>query len=188
MDPNFPPALNIRPLELPGVSHVPDNQQQAIAQYGIAGRVWEASQPLIRYFTPQNQSFFEPPCPIFDHAGPKRIIELGSGQALASLHLAQHLAPEDVLVLTDLPNVVPLCRHSADAWKQDHNHGAQVFVESLAWGEDIALVKGLGPFDYIVMCDLVGAAGGNGRSCRSTSHTCIRLCCAPCCSSPNSQS
>ena len=154
-DPNFPPSLDIHPFIVPDVSYVPEDQKQDIALYGIAGRVWEASKPLIRYFTPSLQSSFDPPCPIFQHTPPRKIIELGSGQALASLHLAQQLEDADTLVLTDLPNVVPLCEQSALSWSVKNPKAGQVSVRPLAWGGDCSSALSLGPFDYIIMCDLV---------------------------------
>lgn len=43
-DPNFPPNLDIKPLllspEHPQGQVQPENQANAIATYGIAGRVW----------------------------------------------------------------------------------------------------------------------------------------------------
>jgi hypothetical protein len=39
-DPNFPPNLNIKPLTVTGEATDDRGQEQAISQYGIAGRVW----------------------------------------------------------------------------------------------------------------------------------------------------
>ncbi len=40
MDDNFPPNLNIRPLDIvQDLDHL-HGQEEAIAKYGIAGRIW----------------------------------------------------------------------------------------------------------------------------------------------------
>lgn len=148
-DPNFPPNLNIAPLYLAG-SDDAHAQAAAIEKYGIAGRVWEASGALLAYLTPGGA--FNPPCSIFTTPGKLRILELGSGQALASLHLAAHLKPEDLVVLTDLPEVVPLCNQSIEAYA---NLKAEVVARPLAWGEGLAGLGGLTGWSHILMCDLV---------------------------------
>lgn len=155
MDPNFPPSLNISPLAPIGVQYESTNQKEAIEKYGIAGRVWEASRPLVEYFTPPKQGAYDPPCPIFEHAAPRRIVELGSGQGLASLHLANYLEKTDRLVLTDLENVIPLCQLSIDNWKGTRDDVPEVQAKALGWGDDASAVRMLGPFDFILMCDLV---------------------------------
>lgn len=159
-DPNFPPSLNIAPLAPLGIQHESNNQQEAIEKYGIAGRVWEASRPLVRYFTPTTSPTFDPPCPVFQGgpssgSSPRRILELGSGQGVASLHLANYLDPEDTLVLTDLDNVIPLCDLSINCWKEGKDVTPNVTAQGLGWGGDSSNVRALGPFDYIIMCDLV---------------------------------
>ncbi|WOO83862.1 Protein-lysine methyltransferase METTL21D [Vanrija pseudolonga] len=164
-DPNFPPNLNIAPLHLAGTAATSESdghgQAAAIARYGIAGRVWEATAALVQYLTPGASAAarFEPTCSLFDSAAgrpPHRVLELGSGQALASLHLASHLPPTDTIVLTDLPAVVPLCEASIAAWSaREGGEHAQVVARPLAWGEDAGEVLALGPFTHILMCDLV---------------------------------
>jgi len=159
-DPNFPPSLNIAPLAPLGIQHESHNQQEAIEKYGIAGRVWEASRPLVRYFTPTISVAFDPPCPVFSPeeaslTSPRRIVELGSGQGVASLHLANYLEPQDTLVLTDLDNVIPLCNLSIDNWKDGKENTPHVSAQALGWGGDSGKVRAPGPFDYIIMCDLV---------------------------------
>lgn len=153
-DPNFPPHLDIHPLDFSISNNTLHEQQKDIAQYGIAGRIWEASKPLIDYFNPENNSF-DPPCPIHLSPAPRRIIELGSGQAVATLQLARHLLQDDRLVLTDLDNVVPLCEQSVQRWHRDMEFQAEIVVKPLAWGSDASSVKSLGPYDFIILCDLV---------------------------------
>lgn len=165
-DPNFPSNLNIAPLLLSGTAASADGdahgQADAIGRYGIAGRVWEASGPLLAYLTPPpvgQPGLGNPPCSLFTSKSPNRVLELGSGQALASLHLAARLPPSDTIVLTDLPNVVPLCQQSVETWKASGEgkgkEHAQVVVQPLAWGDDAGHLAEFGPFTHIVMCDLV---------------------------------
>lgn len=179
-DPNFPPNLAIKPLHLDSSSGDQIDawkQDEAIQRYGIAGRVWhvlpisadmtsvtsheklmtrEATELLVQYLSPTSQSsaIFDPPCPIFtnDKYEPKCIIELGSGQSVASLHLASLLQPADSVVLTDLDDVMPLCNQSVASKRA--SVVAQIKTAPLAWGSSTAQVKTFGPFTHIVMCDL----------------------------------
>ncbi|OWZ41384.1 hypothetical protein C361_03897 [Cryptococcus neoformans Tu259-1] len=156
-DPNFPPNLDIKPLLL--THHHPhgqvqsDNQTNAIAAYGIAGRIWEATKPLLDYFTPSQA--YEPPCSLFASRGPHCVVELGSGQSVASLHLAAHLAPQNTIVLTDLPAVIPLCEKCIDSWRPPKCH-AKVVARPLAWGQTAThLREEFGPISHVLMCDLI---------------------------------
>jgi hypothetical protein len=174
-DPNFPVNLNISPLHLQPTTDSSTStediwkQQDAIKQYGIAGRIWyvhfipchgpgrlisrEASHALLEYFTPSS-SVFNPPCSIFNATNKNTIIELGSGQSVASLHLAAQLDKGDTLVLTDLPNVVPLMQQSINTWKQTHTEGVLPVAEPLGWGTDIEHLKKYGEITHVVCCDL----------------------------------
>lgn len=162
-DPNFPVNLDISPLLEPTAPRSfsspessasdPFKQQEAINRYGIAGRVWEASYALSDYIA--SDKVHDPPCTL--HApGPHRIIELGSGQSLASLRLADRLSPSDTLILTDLPNVVPLCQQSIDNWHKRRSTAPAptVLAEPLAWGGSIEHVQSHMPFSHILLCDL----------------------------------
>ncbi|EAL20640.1 hypothetical protein CNBE3050 [Cryptococcus deneoformans B-3501A] len=156
-DPNFPPNLDIKPLLLshdhPHGQIQSENQTNAIAAYGIAGRVWEATKPLLDYFTPSQA--YEPPCSLFASCGPHCVVELGSGQSVASLHLAAHLAPQDTIVLTDLPAVIPLCEKCIDSWRPPKCH-AKVVARPLAWGQNTShLREEFGLISHILMCDLI---------------------------------
>ena len=168
MDPNFPPALNIFPLAPVGVQYESNNQKEAIEKYGIAGRVWEATRPLVQYFTPTAPAAYDPPCPVFEHAVPRRIVELGSGQGLASLHLANFLDKTDSLVLTDLENVIPLCQLSINNWRGTRDDVPAVQAQAMGWGDDSSRVRSLGPFDFILMCDLVNPS--SSRCCLCLTH------------------
>jgi hypothetical protein len=114
----------------------------------------EASHALLEYFTPSS-TFFNTPCSIFNRTGTNTIIELGSGQSVASLHLAESLDKGDTLVLTDLPNVVPLMQQSIDTWKQDHREAVLPVAEPLGWGTDIEHLKKYGQISHVICCDLV---------------------------------
>lgn len=118
----------------------------------LSGR--EASHALLEYFTPTS-TLFNPPCSIFaTNAGKRTIVELGSGQSVASLHLAASLNKDDTLVLTDLPNVVSLMQQSIDTWKQTHQEGVIPVAEPLGWGTDIDHLKKYGEISHVVCCDL----------------------------------
>jgi hypothetical protein len=116
----------------------------------------EATQPLIQYLTPHDR--FDPPCSLF-HGGPHRVIELGSGQSLPSLHLASQLGQDDLVVLTDLPQVMELCEQNITVWKNSKpkSQCAHVVAEPLAWGSSITHLARYGPYTHILMCDLVRA-------------------------------
>jgi hypothetical protein len=114
----------------------------------------EASHALLEYFTPSSTTF-NPACSIFNNAKKNTIIELGSGQSVASLHLAAQLDKDDTLVLTDLPNVVPLMQQSIDTWNQTHKDGVLPVAEPLGWGTDIDHLKKYGEISHVVCCDLV---------------------------------
>jgi hypothetical protein len=159
-DPNFPKNLDIHPLHLTPATNDSTaqedvwKQQAAIKQYGIAGRIWEASHALIEYFTAQSTTF-NPPCSIFEK-GRNTIVELGSGQSVASLHLAAQLRKDDTLVLTDLPNVVPLMQQSIDTWSETRTEGTMLPVaEPLGWGTDIEHLEKYGQLSHVICCDLV---------------------------------
>ncbi|WRT68454.1 uncharacterized protein IL334_005430 [Kwoniella shivajii] len=133
-DPNFPPNLNISPLLFYNDEDADQSRQKiAIKTYGIAGRVWEATRPLLEYFTPSTQ--FEPPCSLFQEDQVYRILELGSGQSVASLHLADYLKEEDLVVTTDLPEVMPLCEQSIADWAPSNSKHGRVIAQPLAWGD-----------------------------------------------------
>lgn len=105
----------------------------------------EATELLKEYFTPGTN--FDPPCSLLS-PGPKRIIELGSGQSVASLHLANALTEKDVLILTDLPEVMPLCEARA-------RQSSIMVAYPLAWGSSSAHLAAYRSFTHIIMCDLV---------------------------------
>lgn len=118
---------------------------------GIGADPREASRPLVDYLT--NTDGYEPACSILQQPSqPKRVIELGAGQGLPSLALAEKLQSEDLVVITDLPEVMPLCRQSIETFGRCT---AKVIAEPLAWGADTSAVRSLGPFTHVLMSDLV---------------------------------
>jgi methylase of polypeptide subunit release factors len=125
----------------------------------------EATELLMQYFTPR--ASFDPPCSALLTPSPKRIIELGSGQSVASLHLAKSLAPSDTLILTDLPNVMPLCEQSA----RKAALPVKVSPQPLAWGSSSDHLDPYRPFTHIIMCDLVSCAS-NRTDARFTFPSC----------------
>ena len=87
-------------------------------------------------------------------------MELGSGQSVASLHLAAQLDSRDTLVLTDLPNVVPLMQQSIDTWSETRGDDTCLPVaEPLGWGSSISHLEKYGPLSHIICCDLVSEVG-----------------------------
>ncbi|EIW68192.1 hypothetical protein TREMEDRAFT_18678, partial [Tremella mesenterica DSM 1558] len=155
-DPNFPSNLSIKPLEIGSGRSDYQKQAEDIDRYGIAGRVWEGGSALLKYFTPDIA--YDPPCSLLigsSSNAPYRIVELGSGQSVPSLHLASILSPHDVLILTDLPDVVPLCEERVLEWEKSHANGPLMKVEALAWGGDVSRVRTSGPLSHILLCDLI---------------------------------
>ena len=140
---------------------------------------------------------FDPPCPLFTPSSSsssssrpyrsKRIIELGSGQSVASLNLAQYLSSEDEMVLTDLPEVVPLCRRNIERYisqrtsrrpgeqrevgtgdlgtkEGEEQSGARLTAAPLPWGGTLEGVPDWARRPtHILLCDLVSIL----RSCQA---------------------
>jgi hypothetical protein len=114
----------------------------------------EASHALLEYFTGSSTTF-DPPCSIFQRNF-NTIVELGSGQSVASLHLASQLDMDSTVVLTDLPNVVPLMDQSVATWREgQEDTTSHTMVEPLAWGTDIRHLEKYGQLSHIICCDLV---------------------------------
>ncbi|EJD06514.1 uncharacterized protein FOMMEDRAFT_131441 [Fomitiporia mediterranea MF3/22] len=150
--PNFPHGLDIRPLVSERDENGPFNaeaQKHAIQRFGIAGRIWEAAQLMIRYFelsaSPVWQ--FDPPCSMIQRESDREltVVELGSGTGYVGLKLAEHLSElsraKDLLVLTDLPDVCILLEESLhderQRWMTSHPLGkvlVPVKILPLPWG------------------------------------------------------
>ncbi|KZV94731.1 hypothetical protein EXIGLDRAFT_766888 [Exidia glandulosa HHB12029] len=149
-NPNFPHGLDISASSSTLVDSHPSKadvysdagQRDAIARYGIAGRVWEASYLLALYIDPHPNDTFDPPCP----AHLPIVLELGSGSGYVARRLSSS-GRCGRLVCTDLPDVLELLRSNLD--------GADVQVRALPWGDvDAAAREGEG-VTHIVCCDLV---------------------------------
>lgn len=106
---------------------------------------------MCQYLT--DDSIFEPSCSLLEPTNhPRKILELGAGQGLPSVALAEKLNTNDLVVMTDLPEVMPLCRQSIEVLGQ---HAANIVAVPLAWGGDTTAVNAMGPFTHILMSDLV---------------------------------
>ncbi|KAF9068963.1 putative methyltransferase-domain-containing protein [Rhodocollybia butyracea] len=165
-NPNWPQNLNINP-SVPSSSlestvsriYGYDSQKQAIEQYGIAGRVWEAAYILNVYINPPQNLTFDPPFHKCNQN--RRIIELGSGSGMIGMNIARSLTPDrDVLVLTDLEEVCPLLERNLAL--EDHILRESIHVCPLAWGNsqdahrilhDVS--KESIPLTHIICSDLV---------------------------------
>jgi predicted nicotinamide N-methyase len=115
--------------------------------FGIAHQVWHASLVLTDFFN--SAQAFPPACEGASWWSGKRVLELGAGTGIPGIFLASKGAR---VILTDLPEVVPLMQSNIQA-------NAHLFPSSnccealpLAWGEkhDIPL-----PVDVVVASDVV---------------------------------
>ncbi|KAL5486040.1 hypothetical protein ACEPAI_7084 [Sanghuangporus weigelae] len=155
--PNFPHGLDIRPLVLDNDENGCFNaeaQKRAIQRFGIAGRIWEAAELMIRYFQMSESSDWQldPPCSIIRRKDEDdvTIIELGSGTGYVGLSLAEQLSRlgkrSDLIILTDLPDVCVLLEetmhHEKHRWMTSHpmcTDFLPVKILPLPWGD----VKGV---------------------------------------------
>jgi hypothetical protein len=162
---NFPPDLAIQPLRASSSNVVADvdgegnsstgsdddiwAQRQGIASHGLAGRLWEASLLLNSFLQPPvlgagPSKDFEPPCSLFAGVSDaprvgRTVLELGAGVGFASCELASLLPPADLVLMTDLPEVVPLMEDRRErflAHRPGASSQAEVWVRPLAWGKE----------------------------------------------------
>ncbi|OCH88578.1 hypothetical protein OBBRIDRAFT_820134 [Obba rivulosa] len=181
-NPNFPSELDIKPSTATGVyssAHIgtPDErfnalaQEKAIREFGIAGRVWEASYAILAYLDPLvdddgKLEFDPPPFTTATRSEGLTVIELGSGTGLVASRLVRHLVPgRDTIVVTDLPDVCTLlarnlCGLSSDsvlvrpmAWG-DRDHALRL-ASDLGLGTASAVQAGAGHPTHIICSDLV---------------------------------
>ncbi|TCD63203.1 hypothetical protein EIP91_005842 [Steccherinum ochraceum] len=147
-NPNFPSNLDIRPnaQEIVTAESGSDRkfdasaQEEAIREYGIAGRVWEAAYAMKAYLSPSSMNLtYDPPFRSASEPGPSRIIELGSGTGIIAAQLAQQLHSGcDLVVATDLPEVCPLLEKNLCHWiahPTTTDARSAVLVRPLAWGD-----------------------------------------------------
>ncbi|KAJ7067137.1 putative methyltransferase-domain-containing protein, partial [Mycena amicta] len=126
---NFPLPLDIHPSAPSADASQPEHfditcQEQAIRDFGIAGRIWEAAYALNTYLKPPKNISFDPPFTL--HTECNRLIELGSGTGLNAAMVAT-LLHDDILFATDLPEVCPLLERNLASHRP-------VLVRPLAWG------------------------------------------------------
>ena len=144
-------------------------QDNAIAKYGIAGRVWytppfalsstpsadakrrhrEAAYAIMLYVRNPDGYEFDPR---FDLAPGATVVELGAGTGAAGLALAA-AHPHARVALTDLPEVCPLLQSNAREYPG-------VEVRPLAWGSaaqarELQDELGLTSISHVICSDLV---------------------------------
>ncbi|KAK0550494.1 hypothetical protein OC845_002644 [Tilletia horrida] len=163
-DPNFPDTgLQIKPSNdnSNGEWDVKDSQED-IETFGIAGRVWEAAYAARRFFSeasrPDGALEVEPTSSLFETSTTPQsinIVELGAGAGYGGLHLSKCLheflrrsRPEELqggsrprprIILTDLPNVMPLMeRNIAQAVAADDqlSNAMDIQAKPCAWGDE----------------------------------------------------
>ncbi|KAF8071807.1 putative methyltransferase-domain-containing protein [Lyophyllum atratum] len=119
-------------------------QREAIEKYGIAGRIWEAAYTLSIYANPPSSMQFDPPFAAPSSSSPFdcpfTILELGSGAGMTSFRIAETLCGQDLLIVTDLPEVCPLLENNLKACAlstfPDGPLESLIFVRPLPWGEE----------------------------------------------------
>lgn len=110
-----------------------------MASYSVHDdRTWEAAYALKVYLTCSSLPF-DVPFRLQPNEA-KTIVDVGSGTGYLSLALARHLNhPDDLLIMTDLEEVVPLLERNLDGARLTSS-GA-VLARPLPWGDDAALSK-----------------------------------------------
>ncbi|TFK40189.1 putative methyltransferase-domain-containing protein [Crucibulum laeve] len=180
-NPNFPENMDILPSSRPrGILHDhqlgsdvfgTQAQEDAIRDYGIAGRVWEAAYALISYIHPPSQWEVEPPfIPDPSKREPFSIIELGSGVGIVAASIAERLETngDDLIIATDLPEICPLLeRNLAESNNRiravaPSRNGDLVIIRPLSWGniqEGLEIISelcnGNNSLTHIICSDLV---------------------------------
>lgn len=162
-DPNFPKGgLKITPsfdrYNVKEENEWAKDSKEDIEQFGIAGRIWEASYLMQRYLTFDSfNEVFDPSCLNViaskdDHHSCTTILELGAGVGLVGIHLAQQFQQHypnhrTQIILTDLHNVLPLLtRNAIKAGVFDPNNNISnnnnnkqndlIKIEALPWGSE----------------------------------------------------
>ena len=159
MGPNFPEALAIAPqAPSTGADDVAWAHDSAddIAQYGIAGRIWESAFLVESYVHAPSTWTWDPPRTIVGAPQARTILELGSGVGTAGLTTAMALDTRQThdLIVTDLPDVCPLLARNT---RDFHREGVRVHVRPLAWGDQDAARRILHEFrpTHLLCSDLV---------------------------------
>ncbi|PPR02597.1 hypothetical protein CVT24_002168 [Panaeolus cyanescens] len=137
-NPNFPKNLDIHPSK-PQSSSIDLGdafgslaQEEAIRQYGIAGRVWEAAYLITSYLQNIHHQF-DPPLISSTSSGDLLMIELGSGSGLVASTFTKVLSLDSrkfCFIATDLPEVCPLLESNL----QRNQRKTDLRVRPLSWG------------------------------------------------------
>ena len=86
----------------------------------------------------------------------KRVLELGAGTGLVGITC--NIAGSTVVVMTDLPECLPICGTNVKANRDLMNHELPVQVEELRWGDDRRcsdLIHLYAPLDILIGSDIV---------------------------------
>ncbi|KAJ7903317.1 putative methyltransferase-domain-containing protein [Mycena olivaceomarginata] len=126
LNPNFPQNLDIRP-SVPSEDDLDEifdfnHQREAIRVFGIAGKVWKVDALPDQIFDP----------PLFPHPEARknaRMLELGSGTGIVAATMAAMLHANDILFVTDLPEVCPLLEQNLQG-----SLDGPIRVRPLSWG------------------------------------------------------
>lgn len=133
----------------------------------------EASYLLQQYLDRNCAISFDPPCSIHSSQSqhPLTILELGSGTGYTGLNLFRQLGQDDLVILSDLPEAVPLMVQGLERWKDLSStvDGAEVWVRALAWGQcqERSLGEEIGErrLTHVVASDVIYFPGGFLCSC-----------------------
>ncbi|KJA16427.1 hypothetical protein HYPSUDRAFT_193151 [Hypholoma sublateritium FD-334 SS-4] len=190
-NPNFPLHLNIHPSTIPTAHSATfadaatldaqfgcAAQEASILQYGIAGRVWEASYAMILYIQPPQNIEFDPPFINTDRTCTSTkysMLELGSGTGLVASTLLKLLDPaRDHIIVTDLPEVCPLLEANLRpvSLHADVSRSSAVTIMPLSWGNyyDVLNLPKLTSLTHIICSDLVYFPDLMGPLLRSLLH------------------
>ncbi|CAG8539499.1 2764_t:CDS:2 [Paraglomus occultum] len=174
---NHPSNLNVEPSQGPSESQklfrrrsgdkIELRSLQDVKTFGLAGKVWDSTYALDLYLClPPDHFAFDPPCPIPSylfhhdartqyHSSHYTILELGSGTGYLGITLASRLVPPFTLILTDLPDVLPLLnRNVSNNSRANTDH---IIVAPLEWGNSAhsECINSKHRIDLVIASDLV---------------------------------
>lgn len=108
-------------------------------QLGIGGKLWDSSFILAKYLSEHPEKVYQ-----------KRIVELGSGLGFMGLCCA--LFGAQSVVMTDLPQVIPLLQYNMDVNSRLHGlNSSMISVKAHEWGTPFESLR----CDVVIMCDVV---------------------------------
>ncbi|KAI9493939.1 putative methyltransferase-domain-containing protein [Zychaea mexicana] len=96
------------------------------ASPSIGSHIWDCGMLMCQYLAEQQ---YQQQQPHFD-----RILELGSGTAIAGIYAAHMLNPS-IIYLTDLDDTVPTVRHNVSLQQHKAQSEKSIVVEELEWGQ-----------------------------------------------------